>query len=77
MSKVTNFREDIIHDINPYLQNCERETGDSQSIEYLQAGGQLGRAQLRAKWVSVSCPRQSCSMDSVSLRRIGEILDTE
>ena len=77
MSKVTNFREDIIHDINPYLQNCERETGDSQSIEYLQAGGQLGRAQLRAKWVSVSCPRNPVQWTPSLLRRIGEILDTE
>ena len=42
MSKVTNFREDIIRNINPYLQNCESretETGDSTiDLEYLQAG---------------------------------------
>ena len=25
MSKVTNFREDIIRNINPYLKNCERD----------------------------------------------------
>ena len=59
MSKVTNFREDIIRDINPYLQNCESKRREiQQSIQNIYRPALAERAELRAKWVSVSCPVQ-------------------
>ena len=71
MSKVTNFREDIIRDINPYLQNCERDGDSTIDLEYLQEGGQLYPCALNCEPSGFPFP---VLLNGVRLH-IGEMLD--
>ena len=69
MSKVTNFTGDIIRDINPYLENCETETGDSGFDRRITTGDQSSTrarsiaSQVGFRFLSAAI---SCSMDSDS-----------